>query len=176
MIGIYKITNPSGKVYIGQSVNIESRLKQYRRCRDMSNIGPKIFYSLKKYGWEKHLIQVLEECSISELNSRETYWKNLHVEELGWKKALFCELHDNSTGPKSEETKKKISATLKGRLAVTPKRAVQQYTKDNLLLAEFESQVEAAKEVGSKASAAICECCQGKRKSYKGFIWKYKLN
>ena len=28
MIGIYKITSPSGRIYIGQSTNIEKRKKQ----------------------------------------------------------------------------------------------------------------------------------------------------
>ena len=31
MIGIYKITNPSGKIYIGQSINIENRKKIYSK-------------------------------------------------------------------------------------------------------------------------------------------------
>ncbi len=176
MVGIYKITNPSGKVYIGQSVDIGSRLKQYRRCNNMNNIGPKIFYSIKKHGWEKHTVQILEECPVDQLNAREVYWKNLHILDTGWEGVLFCELHDNSTGPKSEETKKKISATLKGRSAVTPKKAVLKYTKEGILVGEFSSQSEAAKSVNVKASAAICECCQEKRKTYKGFIWKYKTN
>jgi len=29
MVGIYKITNPNGKIYIGQSINIESRKRVY---------------------------------------------------------------------------------------------------------------------------------------------------
>ncbi len=32
VVGIYKITSPSGKVYIGQSVDIEKRFKTYLRC------------------------------------------------------------------------------------------------------------------------------------------------
>ena len=28
--GIYKITSPSGRVYIGQSIDVYSRLKQYQ--------------------------------------------------------------------------------------------------------------------------------------------------
>ena len=31
MIGIYKITSPSGKVYIGQSINIEERWYKYNK-------------------------------------------------------------------------------------------------------------------------------------------------
>lgn len=33
MIGIYKITSPSGKVYIGQSVNIKERFKSHLKNR-----------------------------------------------------------------------------------------------------------------------------------------------
>lgn len=29
--GIYKITSPSGRVYVGQSVDIERRFAEYRR-------------------------------------------------------------------------------------------------------------------------------------------------
>jgi hypothetical protein len=176
MVGIYKITNPSGKVYIGQSVNIKGRLKQYERCKSMNNIGPKIFYSLRKYGWKNHTVQILEECTTDQLNAKEVYWKNLHLMTVGWQNVLFCELHDNSTGPKNQETKEKISATMKGRSAVTPKKAVSKYTKSGNLIEEFDSQQKAAESVGVKASAAICECCQGKRKTYKGFVWKYKIN
>ena len=39
MIGIYKITNPKGKIYIGQSINIENRFKVYKRynCKGQVN-------------------------------------------------------------------------------------------------------------------------------------------
>ena len=30
MIGIYKLTSPSNKVYIGQSLNIKNRLSKYK--------------------------------------------------------------------------------------------------------------------------------------------------
>ena len=33
MIGIYKITSPNGKIYIGQSINIDRRFKSYRKLQ-----------------------------------------------------------------------------------------------------------------------------------------------
>lgn len=33
MIGIYKITNPNGKVYIGQSIDLERRLYYYKNLK-----------------------------------------------------------------------------------------------------------------------------------------------
>ena len=40
MVGIYKITSPSGRVYVGQSTNIEKRFAEYRGLRNckVSNV------------------------------------------------------------------------------------------------------------------------------------------
>ena len=48
MIGIYKITNPNGKVYIGQSVDIEKRLSNYKRLSQSILEQPAIYNSLLK--------------------------------------------------------------------------------------------------------------------------------
>ena len=49
MIGIYKITNPKGKIYIGQSTNIEERWEKGHKYS--SGWGVKLKNSLNKYGW-----------------------------------------------------------------------------------------------------------------------------
>lgn len=72
MIGIYKITSPSGKVYIGQSKNILRRWNEYK----YPNKKTKIERSIKKYGIEKHIFEVVEECDIEMLNERERYWQD----------------------------------------------------------------------------------------------------
>ena len=48
MVGIYRIINPKGKIYIGQSTNILKRKSSYKgyRCKDQISI----YRSLKKYG------------------------------------------------------------------------------------------------------------------------------
>lgn len=73
MIGIYYIENPEGKVYIGQSRQIEKRLDGYSRLNCKGQ--PKLYNSLKKYGWDKHYNTVLEVCKLGELNKRERYWQ-----------------------------------------------------------------------------------------------------
>jgi group I intron endonuclease len=110
MIGIYKITNPKGKIYIGQSINIESRKRMYRYNNSYKNsIGPIIYNSINKYKWENHFHEILEECTIEQLNEREIYWKQHYLNQLGWRNVLFCNTHDKGGGPKSEETKQNIS-------------------------------------------------------------------
>lgn len=114
MIGIYKITNPKGKIYIGQSVDIKERWNNYKRIHH-NTIGPKIKNSLIKYGSHNHVLRTIEECTVEQLNEREIYWKQYYLDKFGWSKMLFCELYDKGGGPKSEETKQKISLANSGK-------------------------------------------------------------
>lgn len=111
MIGIYKITNPEGKIYIGQSINIDRRFKEYKRLQKRS-AGRKIINSLKKYGFENHQFEIIEECQIEQLHEKEYYWKQYYVSV---ENGLNCDYFDNSGGPRSEETKRKISEGTKGK-------------------------------------------------------------
>ncbi len=126
-IGIYKITNPTHRIYIGQSINIEQRWKGYSITRLKSQ--PKIKNSIIKYGFENHNFEIIEECSLEQLNERETYWKLHFLNEVqgDWSKVLFCELHDTGGGPRNEITKQKISNTKTGVKST-------QKTKDNISL------------------------------------------
>ena len=105
MVGIYKITNPKGKSYIGQSVNINNRKYAYMAI-NRRNIGPKIANSLDKYGWENHKFEIIEECSVEQLHKKEVYWKivTLNEKEGDMQQVLFCNMHDaGSFGPLSHD-------------------------------------------------------------------------
>jgi group I intron endonuclease len=71
--GIYKITNPKGKEYIGKSKDIEYRFMQYALL-DKRVIGIKLYNSLKKYSWDGHIFEVIEECDEKQLSEREIFW------------------------------------------------------------------------------------------------------
>lgn len=75
--GIYKITNPEGKVYIGQSSNIDKRWKTYKRLEDVKS-QPKLYESLKKYGWENHKWEIIEECNDNNKDNKEKYYISLY--------------------------------------------------------------------------------------------------
>lgn len=51
-------------------------------------------------------------------------------------------------------------------------KPVLQFTLDGELVREWDSMEEAHKNGFEKAN--ICNCCRGKLKQYKGFIWRYK--
>lgn len=71
-IGIYKITNPKKHIYIGQSKNIEQRfnLYKYLHCKNQC----KLYNSFIKYGYFNHTFEILQECTILELNDLEKYY------------------------------------------------------------------------------------------------------
>jgi group I intron endonuclease len=114
MVGIYKITNPKGKVYIGQTQDIEIRWK-YSYYNITCKQQPKLYNSLKKHGPENHMFEIIEECSLKQLNEREIFYKQQFIDEFGWDKVLFCNIHDTGGGPKSEEHRKKIGIGNLGR-------------------------------------------------------------
>jgi group I intron endonuclease len=110
MIGIYKITSPSNKIYIGQTINYEKRIKKYKslECKKQTVL----YRSFLKYGVENHQFEIIEECDIKELNEKERYYQDYYdVLNIG----LNCKLTntDDKSGKLSEETKLKISKGLK---------------------------------------------------------------
>jgi hypothetical protein len=71
---------------------------------------------------------------------------------------------------------KKISSKLLGRKAEWMKQRsknIIQYNKQMIFIKEWKSAFEAGASL-NKQSSAISECCNGKRKSAYGYIWKFK--
>lgn len=112
IIGIYKITSPSGRVYIGQSRDAKHRWYndyKYKRCKSQT----KLYRSLNKHGWEAHQFEIIEECVEELLNERELFW-GLFYNVLDFHKGLNLKL-GNANGKVSEETKRKISKSQTGK-------------------------------------------------------------
>lgn len=80
MIGIYSIIcNINNKRYIGQSVDISTRMHQHKYESFTSHTERKAYNSIihraiRKYGWENFSFIVLEECSVDKLDERERYY------------------------------------------------------------------------------------------------------
>jgi len=168
-IGIYKITSPSDKIYIGQSTNLEKRKDDYIKLRCDKQY--KLYNSLQKHGWEQHIFEIIEECSLDQLNEKEIYW-GLYYDVLG-ENGLNLRLGD-ANGLCSEETKKKIGLSNSG-----PKpegfnqklsKSVLQFDKQGNLIAEYTSYNNAVKVTGLR----LAEVLRGAVKTAGGYIFKYK--
>jgi len=112
MKGIYKITSPSNKVYIGQSIDIERRFRHYKRMVCKEQI--KIYNSFLKYGVDSHIFEILELCDTKDLNNRERYYQDLYDSVVNGLNLLYVK-SEHFNGGHSEESKKKISNSLKGK-------------------------------------------------------------
>jgi hypothetical protein len=75
MVGIYKVTNPIGQVYIGQSKDVDQRIKKHKGI-----ISSHKQYLLKesylKYGFENHKFELINECYEENLLEFERYWQD----------------------------------------------------------------------------------------------------
>jgi group I intron endonuclease len=139
MVGIYKITSPTGKVYIGQSWNIENRWKGHKkRCHKglLSN-------SFKSHGVDNHKFEIVhllpndveqdvldnyeqlymdayKDCGITLLNIREGGSKGKLAESTKIKLAKYkIGIPPTNKGVKglfthSEEERQRISKRFKG--------------------------------------------------------------
>jgi group I intron endonuclease len=144
IVGIYKITNPMGAIYIGESKDIYRRWnKEYRNLSCKGQV--KLYNSFVKYGFENHTFEIVKECKAEEIPYYERHYQeyydvldrefglNLKYTKVGEKKQVTSEesrkkmsdaqknLYENGyvhpmQGKKhSEESKKKNSESQKGK-------------------------------------------------------------
>lgn len=191
MIGIYKITNPKGKIYIGQSIDINHRLGKYKRLNGNIFSQKKIYNSLIKYGIENHNFEVIEECSAEVLNEKEIYYIKKYD---SYKKGLNMQPGGKSF-PKSEEFKEKLrkpkpigfaermSKIMTGKKQSLEtkikknnkiKKPIIQLDMNNNYIKEWKGSIDASIELNIDRGS-LTQCLKGKNKSCGGFKWKYKL-
>lgn len=116
MIGIYKITSPSGKVYIGQSLNIDRRFRQYKLLYNSCKAQRRLWNSLIKYSPTNHIFEVLYNYDYTpiqkDLDSKEKeYWqlyKEYGIELLNLREP-------GRKGVWNNESKERLSKSIKGR-------------------------------------------------------------
>jgi group I intron endonuclease len=114
-VGIYKVTSPSGKCYIGQTYDFERRYTDYKRmsCKKQ----PYLYHSLKKYGVSNHSFEVLcsfpNDVSVDVLNKAEED----AIDEYKEKEIPLMNIRGGggSKGKLAESTKLKLSLANKGK-------------------------------------------------------------
>lgn len=71
---IYKITSPSGRLYIGKTQNLRKRINSYKCDVKKNRKEIKLHNSLRKYSWDAHILEVIEKVEDCLLDEREIYW------------------------------------------------------------------------------------------------------
>lgn len=199
VVGIYAIKNAvDGKVYIGQSVDVE-----YRICNHFSklkwnrhdNTHLQRAYNLNPsaFTWE-----LLCECSENELDKKEIQAIRDYQSadpEHGYNRSYGGQQEHRAT----EETRRKMSATKKGKKftkehcmkigLANSRRTLSEETKRKIakkhgkpvlqcdingkIVAKYGSIKDAAQAVGVKSSNSIKNVLTGKAKQSAGFRWLY---
>ena len=160
-IGIYKITSPTNRVYIGQSVDIEKRWKDYDNIKNISKQG-KLYNSFIKYGVINHKFEIIEECLIEQLNKRERYWQDYYNVLKG---GLNCRL--TKDGDKSGKDSKYTIDIRSQKI----KKKILQYDLEGNFIKEWNSIVEPKTQLKINN---IISVLKNKHKQAGGFIWRYK--
>jgi len=161
---VYKITSPSGRIYVGRTFNYSERLKDYKYNQ---HIGQKLLYhSMCKYGFDTHKFEIVDEfdSTLDYAGGKEIFWvrsfmsnyskwpqyrgMNLtdggegmlgfkHSEETKQNHREFMRKNPNrhSLGKKhSEETRRKISAAKKGKPSWSKGKKAHPETLKNLIM------------------------------------------
>lgn len=116
MIGyIYKLTSPTGRIYIGQTNDITRRLKEHKKNskKQTTNGSVKLNKSLKKHGWDRFKVEILfkGECTYDLLNDLEIHYIRI-FNTFNSEKGLNL-MAGVFNGKHSDETKYKISVSAK---------------------------------------------------------------
>jgi hypothetical protein len=169
--GIYKITNPKGKVYIGQSTNIFNRWEDYKKNKCKGQV--KLYNSFKKYGFDNHIFEILEECSLEQLDKLEYEHKSKFIKNEKWENTLFLMLLDGKGGNKNISTKNKMSIS-----STKINKPVNVYDLKGNLINTFQSPSEAKQILfpNSKESTGgiLLSCRRGKQKTHRNYIFQFQ--
>ena len=109
--GIYSIFNlENGKKYVGSSINLYNRLHEHlHNLRNNKAHNKHLQAAWNKYGEESFKFNILEYCETDEQYSKEQYYIDLIHPEYNFAEQVIATYGREI----SEETKKKISETLK---------------------------------------------------------------
>lgn len=114
MMGIYVIQSPTNAIYVGQSRNIEKRWSQYKKlkCKDQ----PRIYNSLKKHGADKHEFMIVNHLSDKTPQFVYDHYEQVYMDVFRDNGYDLMNLKEGgANGKLSEESKKKLSESLKGK-------------------------------------------------------------
>ena len=137
--GIYKIINCiNGKVYIGQSIDINKRFYIHKR-NAVKNQNHPLYHSTQKYGLDNFDFIIIELVTdYMKLDEREQYWMDFYKSyDRNFGYNLRPKAESNRGYKNSEETRKKLSLLKKGkRYTEEHKRKISESNKGKKLSKE----------------------------------------
>lgn len=194
--GVYKVTLPDGKIYIGQSTNVYYRIHAYKW--HYKSLICNVYKAIAEQGIEGCTFEVLQECTKDQLD----YFEYLYIKmynarnpEIG-----FNIRPGGYSSGLAEETKEKLSKIKKelfkndrdlynrtvARIKSVPKsgrdngmygsgKSFVKFDLDFNLIAEYYSLFDII-ETGELDCRNIYKCCYRRKlcKTVKGFIWRFK--
>lgn len=200
---IYKLTSPKGKHYIGQTINMERRLSDYKTFHHCEN-QKKLYNAIKKYGFENFehsILETLENESKLELQTKLNeleifYIKKYDCIQNGYNICTGGNQHRLGVKETEEQKQKKRDMwTSEKRLIQSEKwkglanprkgkkfgrsshaKYVNQYTLEGIFIKTWESLTSITKEIPTFNFKNISSACNNKIKQAYGFIWRFKEN
>lgn len=165
--GIYAIQNTlNDKVYIGQSGNLFSRLKEHRsKLKNGKHKNRPLQSSYNKYGESNFKLVVIEFCAFHLLCERELLYINLFGKENIFNTVINGEQVTSGSKQKNETVKR-----IKENSAFSEK--VEQFDKSWNYIQTFPSMSEAARQLGVLQSP-IRAAANGRSYGAYGFLWKF---
>ena len=193
--GIYKITNPEGKVYIGKSKNLDTRFDRYSRYNTLGR-QPKLFDSFDEYGFENHTFDKLDknvELETYYIAEYDSYNNGLnankggggvisHSEESRTKISIAGKLNEGKRAVSHRKGKKLSGSHLenirkiekKGKPLPKNRKPVLQYSKEGEFIAEHISIEHAALAVKGNPTAINNSLRKSGGATSSSYIWVYK--
>lgn len=162
---IYKVTNNiNGKIYIGQTrQSIERRWSQHITNSKLEQSHSLLDMAIKKYGKDNFTIKCVEEIFM------ET--KQRLIDELNTKEKEYIKIFNSSSKQGNyniTDGGEKISPT-----CLIP---IDQYSLDGKYIKTYPGMIDVSYELNitENCFANISACCNGRKVTAYGYIWRYK--
>ena len=189
---IYTLADPrTGAIrYVGKTRNPSQRRHNHlNSCRDKNTHKRNWINQVRKFGLLP-VMEILDEVPENQWHFWERYWI-LQIKAWGFTLLNYGQggeglTFGNQTSfknglipwnkgmPATSTTKNKISSSLKGNIPYN-RKAVVQYNLQGVEVAEYLSCHHAAKALNTYP-IRIADVCNGKRKTHKKYLFKYKTN
>lgn len=188
---IYMITSPTKRIYIGQTIDLKSRVYAYKIHKGTVCKQRLLYKSIIKHSWAAHSIAVIEEVPISELNEREIYWIDYYKSFIyKYKNSRGMNLTIGGNAPMkdrkgvfsamwgrkmSEKVKEALCASARLRVGEKnskSKRVYQYNLKGDFIESHVSATIVAKK--NNWLQANICSCCLGNKPSAYKYMWFFE--